>query len=44
MITPKVLSGFKDRLPKDAIQKAQLLSKVSSVSRKSPLERLSDQA
>ncbi|TPH62033.1 histidine--tRNA ligase [Helicobacter pylori] len=31
MITPKVLSGFKDRLPKDAIQKAQLLAKVSVV-------------
>ncbi|MGT0072324.1 ATP phosphoribosyltransferase regulatory subunit, partial [Helicobacter pylori] len=31
MIIPKVLSGFKDRLPKDAIQKAQLLSKVSVV-------------
>lgn len=31
MITPKVLSGFKDRLPKDAMQKAQLLSKVSVV-------------
>ncbi len=31
MITPKVLSGFKDRLPKDAMQKAHLLSKVSLV-------------
>ncbi len=31
LITPRTLSGFKDRLPKEALAKAHLLSKVSSV-------------
>ncbi len=31
LITPSTLSGFKDRLPKEALAKAHLLSKVSSV-------------
>ncbi|STP10900.1 histidyl-tRNA synthetase [Helicobacter cinaedi] len=31
LITPRTLSGFKDRLPKEALAKAHLLNKVSSV-------------
>ncbi|WP_334095395.1 histidine--tRNA ligase [Helicobacter typhlonius] len=31
MVTPRTLSGFKDRLPKEALAKAHLLNKVSNV-------------
>ncbi|MCX2716602.1 histidine--tRNA ligase [Helicobacter sp. MIT 21-1697] len=31
MVTPRALSGFKDRLPKEALAKAHLLNKVSNV-------------
>lgn len=31
LVTPRTLSGFKDRLPKEALAKAHLLNKVSNV-------------